>query len=634
MNKNINSISIFRYIAVFFFIAPLFAFASPTDGTILIPDQYAWGENVAWVNFAAQNGNVHITDTGLTGYIWDSIYGWINLKPLFAGVTNDGQGHLSGMAWSAGTGFIDFTGVTINTSGKFTGSAQGILFGRLNFDCANCSVITDYRPQSARATPGGSGGEGGIPPYVPPFVPTPPINTSPIGSSTIVLPPAVITEINHQNASTTISTPLTSRPLTEFELLLANFPTLKTILGQLGVNVNKEDEALKKITGITFVLPNFLNNSIAFLNNLGIHLPGSPKPLQNGLSGQNVPGAGLTLQTGLSTQQINSGNPLQNGLSAEDITKLKSLPLASLPVSIKQGIPEEVVFTRSGNANIDLPINLKVDQYGQLNKSIEITTNNNITLIVKPVASKRITSVIGYIVFDKSFSAAKPKPLSEAPAKNIFSSIINIAYAAEGLLPQAPQAENLMVLQQFEYTDPDHDGIFTANINTPYSQGEYQIVTVLNYTDQNSPKVLRLITVIDPEGYVYQAAGDNQTRIRNATVSMMRLNEATGKYELWNAKNFAQRNPQVTNQTGDYAFLVPEGTYKISVEASGYKTYVSETFTAQEGDSLHENIELIPIGIAIGYYWILITILVLILFYLIWRYIIKHNKNKKWNTTL
>lgn len=117
--------------------------ASTSDGTILTP--YAWGENVGWVNFAPNNGNIHVTDSTIVGYAWDSIYGWLNLAPSSAGVKNDGQGNLSGFAWSQNAGWVNFDGVHINADGKFTGIATGTIYGKLSFDCNSCNVTTDWR---------------------------------------------------------------------------------------------------------------------------------------------------------------------------------------------------------------------------------------------------------------------------------------------------------------------------------------------------------------------------------------------------------------------------------------------------------------------------------------------------------
>lgn len=133
-------------------VLPLFVSASTTSGTIDPAHSYAWGENLGWVNFAASSSNVTVADAGLAGYVWTQNYGWINLNPSQGGVRNDGEGDLSGYAWGENVGWINFDGVVINNAGKFTGtigSATGTA-GRITFDCDNCAVGTDWRPQSVR----------------------------------------------------------------------------------------------------------------------------------------------------------------------------------------------------------------------------------------------------------------------------------------------------------------------------------------------------------------------------------------------------------------------------------------------------------------------------------------------------
>jgi hypothetical protein len=140
--------------------------ASTTNGTIDTNYKYAWGENLGWVNFGCDYCNVQVTDSGITGYAWSRQYGWINLSPTNGGVTNTSEGVLGGNAWSSNLGWITFSGATINSSGKFTGTAgtSGSKAGRISFDCANCNVATDWRPASARTssetTGGGTGGGG------------------------------------------------------------------------------------------------------------------------------------------------------------------------------------------------------------------------------------------------------------------------------------------------------------------------------------------------------------------------------------------------------------------------------------------------------------------------------------------
>ena len=146
-----------------------FALASITDGTIYDTYKYAWGENIGWINFAPTDaGNsyigLHITDSEVTGYAWSSELGWINFEPTYSGVTNNCSGQLGGYAWSSALGWISMDGVTINSSGKFTGMAgvEGSAAGRINFSCDQCDVRTDWLVCSARpaegAPPGGQAG--------------------------------------------------------------------------------------------------------------------------------------------------------------------------------------------------------------------------------------------------------------------------------------------------------------------------------------------------------------------------------------------------------------------------------------------------------------------------------------------
>jgi hypothetical protein len=104
--------------------------------------QYAYGENVGWLNFEPNKGpGVTVSKTKLTGYIWAENIGWINLSPAsYGGVFNDGAGNLSGYAWGENVGWInfgpDYGGVIIDLDGNFGGWAWGENIGWLTFNSA------------------------------------------------------------------------------------------------------------------------------------------------------------------------------------------------------------------------------------------------------------------------------------------------------------------------------------------------------------------------------------------------------------------------------------------------------------------------------------------------------------------
>ncbi len=119
--------------------------------------QYAWGENIGWLN-AEPGGDggpgVFVEDDGVSGYLWAENTGWISLSCLNNStcgtgdyrVTNDGNGNLAGYAWGENIGWISFSctntnvcatknyGVTIDpNTGEFSGRAWSENTGWISF---------------------------------------------------------------------------------------------------------------------------------------------------------------------------------------------------------------------------------------------------------------------------------------------------------------------------------------------------------------------------------------------------------------------------------------------------------------------------------------------------------------------
>jgi hypothetical protein len=140
--------------------------------------QYAWGENVGWINAEpSENGGngVEVTDFKLNGWLWGENIGWVSLTcdntsacgvtPF--GVANDGSGHLSGLAWSENTGWVDFApttclpdptcGVKIDpVTGYFSGRAWDENVGWISFSSGAPETWTARTSwcQGTLATPG------------------------------------------------------------------------------------------------------------------------------------------------------------------------------------------------------------------------------------------------------------------------------------------------------------------------------------------------------------------------------------------------------------------------------------------------------------------------------------------------
>jgi len=128
-------------------LAPLSVGATNIDSI----NSFAWGENIGWIDFGSEEGNVNVSDTSITGYAYSSNVGWISLDCSNSdgdcenqyGVTNNEEGEVDGYAWGENIGWIDFNGVTIDTNGDFTGYAYSPNVGYISFNCLNTDTCGD-----------------------------------------------------------------------------------------------------------------------------------------------------------------------------------------------------------------------------------------------------------------------------------------------------------------------------------------------------------------------------------------------------------------------------------------------------------------------------------------------------------
>lgn len=88
-------------------------------------------------------------------------------------------------------------------------------------------------------------------------------------------------------------------------------------------------------------------------------------------------------------------------------------------------------------------------------------------------------------------------------------------------------------------------------------------------------------SIIDPSGYVYEAVASNRVEGVKASIYYKETKEDMygEKYEevvLWNAEEYAQKNPLFTDAAGMYAWDVPQGLWQVRFEKEGYQSTQSE----------------------------------------------------------
>ena len=158
---------------------------TPTGSTsvsIASTDNYAWNDQIGWIDFAYPGGNVHVARGA--GDLWGLAYvpndsHWISLNCVSTDscssveykVSSDADGNLSGWAWSENYGWICFNCLTDNScassgdykvtvdqdTGEFNGYAYSENIGWISFNCktggdnqADICLTSDYKVQDLR----------------------------------------------------------------------------------------------------------------------------------------------------------------------------------------------------------------------------------------------------------------------------------------------------------------------------------------------------------------------------------------------------------------------------------------------------------------------------------------------------
>lgn len=621
-----------------------FVLASSTDGTIDGSNKYAWSENIGWIDFGLSQGNVHITDLVLTGYAFGENIGWVSLNCANDNscstadykVANDGNGNLSGYGWSENTGWVNFKpaggGVVINSSGEFTGQAYGENIGWVIFNCAttgSCGtadykVATDWRPRSARpecnnaldgdgdgkidypADPGCSSLEDNsevdnpgaiIPLFSNPGLATvqtnPPAPVEKIKELTVELPKK-LAEIKN-NAAEALK-PIIKAPIEEIKKIVNKTADLFKSKAKKVVLEKKPAEEIKKavpaetpeaLKGQWPLFPegpvkNFaltpLTKDLSLLLN---KFPELEKTFVN-LGVNKIDDLGKLAGVKLILPGLTAALGLTGGASADGgIILTGGIPLNQLSAEAKNKIPADIIFAKSAGQLVDFNMELTVSKTGETQSKIKVVSGRSLSLLVKPESQAK--SVKGSLIF-------KDKTAELKPGETLAGALRDLA-----IKPVLAETETRMVLNEFNYNDDDKDGIWTADIQTPAVTGKYEIITKINYQDEKlNEKEIRLIIVVDPEGYIFKKSGENETRLSDAVISLFWQNPRNNNFELWPAGKYQQANPQKTDITGRYSFLAPPGEYYLKVDLAGYATYQGERFTIKEGGGAHYNIELKP----------------------------------------
>lgn len=120
--------------------------------------------------------------------------------------------------------------------------------------------------------------------------------------------------------------------------------------------------------------------------------------------------------------------------------------------------------------------------------------------------------------------------------------------------------------------------------------GDYSLViSVRDEMGNFQTKEIVVLSVV-PFGSIYNK--ETNERIKEAKITLYFFDQNTNSWLIWDAQAFGQKNPQETDTTGEYGFLVPPGIYRLEVSHRHFKTVGSEELEIKKNYLININIPL------------------------------------------
>ena len=94
------------------------------------------------------------------------------------------------------------------------------------------------------------------------------------------------------------------------------------------------------------------------------------------------------------------------------------------------------------------------------------------------------------------------------------------------------------------------------------------------FVDHTNGVTPNITPCIDPSGFVYEGVPSN--RVEGVTATCYYKDPETGEAVLWDAEQYEQQNPLITDENGRYRWDVPVGQWQVKYEKDGYETTYSD----------------------------------------------------------
>jgi cytochrome c biogenesis protein CcmG, thiol:disulfide interchange protein DsbE len=223
------------------------------------------------------------------------------------------------------------------------------------------------------------------------------------------------------------------------------------------------------------------------------------------------------------------------------------------------------------------PQNLQDGNYDIVARAID-TSGNQASTPIQTLIIDQLPPQVGGAVFAVGPQILEPRDdglittMSDIDHKLTISSIGGATSISLGLLPEGSKTET----GTFTLTKATATGLWSGIVSLG-RPGTFQLVAhSIDGAGNKTDRVIARVQALAPARLVEKSGDD---AIVDATATIYYREPDSNQWVVWDSSAYGQSNPQKTDKSGQFHFLVPAGTYYVKVAAKGHKLFMSKSFT-------------------------------------------------------
>lgn len=220
------------------------------------------------------------------------------------------------------------------------------------------------------------------------------------------------------------------------------------------------------------------------------------------------------------------------------------------------------------------------------------------------------------------------------------NALLSIFIPFEKFVQPAKVIQIILESQTFILNPNKEKKVYEGTIKVSENSGSHPLIILIVYEDGTveiiNAKILAEIfgqvytgILMEPSAQAYKIFKNLNLKInegiKQAMVTLYWFDKETNELKVWPGDKYYQKNPQFTDEEGEYGYMVPPGKYFLSIIKKGYLTGLIKEFEVKD------NIINLKIWLLPWWFWIVIGISIVLIIVLITRFLLILRKRRAQN---